>query len=112
MARTITGLAAGAALAALTLHGTPASAEVVPWKAELKAASEVPPNDSQGKGQLEANYDTETKKLTWTLTFSGLTGPVTAAHFHGPADPGKNGPILVPISNARTSPVQGSATLS
>src|SRR5258708_40003769 len=49
--------------------------------------------------------------MTWTLTYSGLSAPATAAHFHGPAEPGKNAGVKVPIPNATASPAQGSATL-
>ena len=53
--------------------------------ADLKAASEVPPNDSKGTGAVTATYDTASKKFTYTITYMNLTGAATAAHFHGPA---------------------------
>jgi hypothetical protein len=99
-------------LAAWAGENLPASAEVVPWKAELSGAQEAPPTPSDGKGTLEASYDTQTKQLNWTITFSGLSGPVTAAHLHGPAEPGKIGPIIVPISGPYVSPIKGTATLT
>jgi hypothetical protein len=95
--------------AAVTLAGQ-ASAEKL--KAMLSGASEVPANTSKGTGTVSANYDPASKKLTWELTYSGLTGPVTAAHFHGPADVGQNAGIAVPISNATSSPSEGNATLT
>jgi hypothetical protein len=76
---------AAAALSALLFMGLPAAAEMVSYKADLKASTEVPPNDSKGTGAVDASYDTTSKKLTWTITYSGLTGPASAAHFHGPA---------------------------
>jgi CHRD domain-containing protein len=82
------------------------------YKAELSAKSEVPPNSSAGTGTADINYDPATKKLSWKLTYSGLTGPATAAHFHGPAEPGKNAGVAVAIPNAGTSPAEGSATLT
>jgi CHRD domain len=81
-------------------------------KATLNGASEVPPNTSAGKGTADINYDAATKKLTWTLTYSGLSGPATAAHFHGPAEPGKNAGVAVAIAGAALSPAEGSATLT
>ena len=51
------------------------------------------------------------KKLTWKGSYTGLTGPATAAHFHGPAETGKNAGVAVPIAPA-TSPLEGSATLT
>ncbi|MGA9007371.1 MAG: CHRD domain-containing protein, partial [Xanthobacteraceae bacterium] len=56
-----------------------------------------------------------TKELTWSGTFSGLTGPATAAHFHGPAEPGKNAGVAIWISEkgkTLDSPLKGSATLT
>jgi hypothetical protein len=89
----------------------PAMAEIVNFKADLKASSEVPPTNSKGTGTVTATYDTSSKKLTWKGTYSGLTGPATAAHFHGPAPVGKNAGVAIPIS-PNTSPFEGSATLT
>lgn len=88
-----------------------AGAEVVKLKAELKGSNEVPPNSSPGSGKAEASYDTETKVLTYIVTYAGLTGPAMGAHFHGPSDAGKNAGIALPFKSAQ-SPIQGSATLT
>jgi len=96
---------------ASALVGGPALAETVSFKADLKAESEVPPSDSAGTGSLTATYDTATKTLSWTGTVSGLTGNATAAHFHGPAAPGKNAGVLVPAPKVTAGPFAGSATL-
>lgn len=85
-------------------------AETVRLRAELKGSNEVPPNQSGGTGMIEASFDTASRALTWEGRHSGLTGPATAAHFHGPADPDKNAGIVVPSPAA--SPIKGSATLS
>jgi hypothetical protein len=89
-----------------------AQAEVVKFKASMDAAQAVPPNDSKGKGTAQLTYDTATKELTWTITFEGLTGPATAAHFHGPAEPGKSAGVALAIGQNPMSPVQGKATLT
>jgi hypothetical protein len=88
----------------------PAFAEKM--KATLDGKSESPPNSSTGKGTADVDYDAATKKLTWKLTYSGLSGPPTAAHFHGPAEPGKNASVAVAIPNPSSSPVEGSAVLT
>lgn len=95
--------------AAVTLAGA-ASADKM--KATLDGKQEVPPNASAATGSADIDYDTASKKLTWKLTYSGLSGPATAAHFHGPAEPGKNAGVMVPIPNATSSPADGSATLT
>ncbi|HEV7637189.1 MAG TPA: CHRD domain-containing protein [Bradyrhizobium sp.] len=98
------------ALGATIAFAGPAFADKM--KATLDGKSEVPPNTSAGKGTADLNYDAASKKLTWKVTYSGLSGPATAAHFHGPAESGKNAGVAVPISNPASSPVEGSATLT
>lgn len=88
-----------------------ASAEVVKLQAELKGSNEVPPNNSSGSGKAEATYDTETKTLTYTVAYAGLSGPALGAHFHGPVEAGKNAGIVLPFKTVQ-SPIQGSATLT
>jgi hypothetical protein len=72
----------------------------------------VPPNATTGTGTADIDYDAATKKLSWKLTYSGLTGPATAAHFHGPAEAGKDAGVEVAIPGATSSPAEGSATLT
>ena len=88
----------------------PAFAEKM--KATLDGKSEPPPNASAATGTADIDYDAASKKLTRKLPYSGLTGPATAAHFHGPAEPGKNAGVAVAIPNATSSPAEGSATLT
>src|SRR5277367_3563534 len=101
----------GTAIAVLLAFGSAGYAETAQFKADLKGSAEVPPNQTTGSGTVTATYDTSTKQLTWDGSYSGLTGPATAAHFHGPAEPGKNSGVAVPITPA-TSPLHGSATLT
>ncbi|HWM46385.1 MAG TPA: CHRD domain-containing protein [Xanthobacteraceae bacterium] len=98
-------------LAAGLLAVAPAAADAVKLKAELKGSNSVPPNSSAGTGSVEASFDTATRLLTYTVTYSGLSGPLVAAHFHGPAAHGKNAGIVVPI-NAAGSPIKGRVTLN
>jgi hypothetical protein len=90
----------------------PATADVIHFSTKLTGASETPPNDSKGAGAAEATLDTKTRKLTWTVSYSGLSGPATMAHFHGPAPAGKAAPVAVPLTPPLASPVKGSATLT
>lgn len=99
-------LALGAAIA---LCG-PAFAETM--KVVLNGKSEVPPNASKATGTAEIDFDPATKKLSWKVVHSGLSEQVTAAHFHGPADPGKNGSVAIVIPNATSIPIVGSTTLT
>jgi hypothetical protein len=98
------------ALGATVAFAGPAFADKM--KATLSGATEVPANTSTGKGAADIDYDATTKKMSWKLTYSGLTGPATAAHFHGPAEAGKNAGVALAIPNATSSPTEGSATLT
>ena len=89
-----------------------AQAETMKIHATLDAASEVPPKKSDGKGTMDGTIDTATKALSYTVTYSGLTGAATAAHFHGPAEPGANAGVMVPIAAPLASPIKGTATLT
>ncbi len=109
MSKTKTVLATFALGAAVAYAG---SAFADKMKATLDGASEVPPVTTAGKGTADVDFDPATKKLSWKLTHSGLSGPATAAHFHGPGEPGKNAGVAVAIPNAASSPVEGSATLT
>ena len=102
----------GLALAMTLGHAGNVRAETLTYKVALKSASEVPPNASSGSGTVDVTYDTQSKKLSWKVAYTGLTGPATAAHFHGPAEPGKNAGVMIPIQNIATSPAEGSATLT
>lgn len=103
---------AALAASAVLVTVAPAFAETVSYKADIKGATEVPANDSKGSGVVDATYDTASKKLSWTVTYSGLTGPATAAHFHGPAAATANAPPVVPLSGSFTSPIKGDAVLT
>src|SRR6202165_394896 len=103
----LTALACTAVLA----FAAPSMAATVNMKADLKAASEVPPTDSKGSGSLTATYDTASKKLSWKGSSKGLSGPATAAHFHA-GEAGKNGGVVIPITGADKDSFEGSATLT
>jgi len=105
-------LFAAAASAALLAAILPSQAETINLTASLKGADETPPNTTTGTGALKATFDTETKKLSWDVTYSGLTGPATAAHFHGPAGPGKAAPVEIPVTGVDKNPIEGSAVLT
>lgn len=101
----------GAAMAAMLV--TAASAGVVKFQTDLAAAEENPPTKSTGTGGATVTLETDSHKIDYTVNWSGFASQVTAAHFHGPADRGKNAGVQVPIGGPNpTSPVTGSATLS
>jgi hypothetical protein len=103
-----TGIA-GFALASFMALGASAFAEEMKFTADLTGGEEVPPVETSATGSADITYDSESKMLSWTTEHSGLSGDVTAAHFHGPAPAGENAPPVVPIEIADLA--EGSATL-
>ena len=100
-------------VSALAFVSIVAQAATVNLMANLKASSEVPPKTGSGTGALTATLDTTTNELTYHVTFDGLTGAATAAHFHGPAAPGANaGPQVAVKMSPIASPIDGTATLT
>lgn len=101
------------ACAGVVAFASPSMAEMMKMKADLKGANEVPPAQTSGTGSVDVTYDSASKKLSWKGTYSGLSGPATAAHFHA-GEAGKNGGVAVPIFQgaAAKSPFEGSATLT
>jgi len=101
-----------AALLAAGCSMNPMGTYAPTFSARLAGTSEVPPNASMGTGTLEARLNTDSRLLKWKVSYAGLTGPVTAAHFHGPAAPGSNAGVVVPFTGALESPITGEATLT
>jgi hypothetical protein len=88
------------------------AADATALSAKLSSASEVPANSSAGSGTMEGSLDQKTMLLSWTVTYTGLTGPVKAGHFHGPAPAGANAGVALGFSGSMESPIKGSATLT
>jgi hypothetical protein len=81
----------------------------------LTGAEQVPPVQTPASGAADLTYDPATRVVTWSVTYSGLSGPATMAHFHGPAAAGKNGPVTIWLSKKGepvASPITGEATLT
>jgi CHRD domain len=89
-----------------------AGATTISVGAKLNAKQEVPAQvvkDAKAKGRFTGKL--VGRKLTWKLTFSGLTGAATAAHIHMGAV-GKAGNVLIPLCGPCKSGVHGKKTIS
>ena len=93
--------------------GTGGSANVSTYNMTLTAAQEVPVNTSTATGNVQVTLNRTTGAVMVTGTFSGLSSNATAAHIHGPAAVGMNGPILVPLTlpAATSGSVTGTGTM-
>jgi hypothetical protein len=79
--------------------------------ARLSGAQEVPPVQTRGNGTATMTLNKATKTLTYSVSYAGLSGPATAAHFHGPAPTGTNAGVAVPIT-VGANPMTGTAQLT
>lgn len=89
---------------------TPAPMQV---SGTLNATNALPTNTSAATGMVTGTYDPSSRVFNYTVTFSGLTGPATMAHFHF-GDPKHTGSITIPIAapSATSGTITGSTTLS
>ncbi len=91
-----------------------AQAAIINWTSSLDEAQEVAPSGSTASGSAFGTLDDTSLLLSWNITWSGLTGPALAMHFHGPAAPGVNAGVQVNVGllSGLTSPSIGSATIT
>jgi hypothetical protein len=102
-------------LAGAALGAAPARAATESFDVTLTGAQQVPPVESSGKGMAKLTYDPATRVVHWTISYEGLSGPVTMAHFHGPAEEGKNAGVALWLAKQGSevaSPIKGHATLT
>ena len=85
------------------------------FKVPLSGAREVPPVETPATGAADITYDPATRVVSWVITYSGLSGPATAAHFHGPAGEEGKAPLMVWMSKQGSpaeNPIKGQAPLT
>jgi len=91
---------------------TAAQAAAVQYKATLGGSQEVPPVQTQGTGSALVNADPATNAVSWSVTYSGLSGPAAAAHIHCGAATGANAGVAVDLGKTLNSPIQGTGTMT
>jgi CHRD domain len=99
----------------IALWAGPCVAAPESFQVPLNGAQEVPPVQSTGTATADLSYDPTTRVISWTITYSGLSGSITMAHFHGPAPAGKNGGVQIGLTkrgSAVGNPIKGHATLT
>ncbi|MDZ7801080.1 MAG: CHRD domain-containing protein [Trueperaceae bacterium] len=71
------------------------------FSADLTTDAEVPAPDLDGatpSGSATATLNEAEDTLTISGDFSGLTGPATGAHIHGPAEEGETEGVVFPLN--------------
>lgn len=78
-------------------------------------AQEVPAAVNNATGTITGSYNDVTNIITYSITWTGLSGTANAAHFHGPAMAGVSASVVIPFTitnNAATGNLSGTATLT
>ena len=91
-------------------HATVYMVNVSLGEAQAIATCNPNPAPAGSAGSGTVTYDDSTNMLSWNISYSNLSGPVIAAHFHGPATPVETAGVVVPISTL--NPSVGSAVLT
>lgn len=66
---------------------------------------------NQPTGHVKASLNTTTHKLKYTIVYGGLSGPVTIAHFHGPAKAKVDAGVLQKIDGPYHSGMKNSVVI-
>lgn len=96
--------AAALSMVAMLAAGAARANEIIHYEADLTG-----PNGA--KGTVTAELEPSEMTFAYRATYSGLSGPATMAHFHGPADPGKDAPPVITVPDPRL-PIGGSVRLT
>jgi hypothetical protein len=88
------------------------AAHLATFTTRLAGTNEVPPVTTMATGTVDAVLDKRTRELRWKMSFRNLSGPATAAHFHGPAAIGANAGVALGFAAPVGSPYEGRATLA
>ena len=98
-------------LASACVLGVSACGQPMTYQAALTGAQQVPSTASNATGTMTATIQPDTRAMTYTVEYAGLTGPATGAHIHAPAAAGVNAPVAIPFESP-ASPIKGGITLT
>jgi hypothetical protein len=87
-------------------------AHLAAFSTQLTGMNQVPAVGTSATGIAYGMLDKNTLLFRWKLSFTGLSGPATGAHFHGPAVIGTNANSTISLKTPVKSPLEGQATLT
>lgn len=97
-------------LCLLSIVSVSAASAASNWVALMNGANEAPtPVATPATGQFEGTLNDTNDAMTFTLTYSGLTGTMTQAHIHRGAA-GVAGPIVYWLANGNVPSVIAGCT--
>jgi hypothetical protein len=97
--------------AALVLGGCGSFYPGDPTEAKPRFAASLA-SESTAKGSLTANYSPSRRLLSWRVSYSGLSSPITWAEFRGPDIEGVDSAIVSINDQIEVNPHPGGATLT
>ena len=101
------------ALVFLTISRAESAADDIIFAANLSPDDQSTPTESPATGYAELRLERATLKLTWKVTYRGLTSKPIAAGLYGPENVGANAGQVVNLgARGLASPIQGSEVLS
>jgi hypothetical protein len=100
-------------LLVLLVSAVPVRAQTLTFTALLTSGQEPPPNtnDSTAFGVAFVTFNADTGEVCFSISYEEfqLTSEETDAHFHAPAPPGVNAPVVIPLPTPG-SPKNGCVT--
>jgi len=103
------------ALMGVALWAGPTLAAPESFQVQLTGAQQAPAVTTDGMGTADLTFNPSTRMLSWTITYSMLSGPVLMAHMHGPAAEGKNAKVALWLTKRGSpvhNPIKGKAKLT
>jgi hypothetical protein len=88
-----------------------APAEILRFKADLTRMTERPRGAERPIGLAQLSLDTDTRILSWRITYAGLSGPVTGGHFETPPEPPEALAMPGQLAPPFISPISASALM-
>ncbi len=100
-------------LSLLTVSRAQTAEDDIVFAATLTPDEQSTPTDSPGTGYAELRLERATLKLSWTVTYKGLTSKIIGVGLYGPENVGANAGQVVNFgAHGLASPVRGSEVLS
>lgn len=96
----------------LTPSASRAADDDIVFAATLTDDDQSTPTESSGAGYAEVRLERATLRITWKVTYKGLTSRITAAGLYGPENVGANAGQVVNLgAKSLGSPIEGSQVL-
>jgi hypothetical protein len=107
----LTAVGAGSYVGSTMWASAASPGRVRPFMSVLTSGQEVPVGTSTAMGVAFLTFEEKSRELTYSITYQGLSGAETAAHFHGPAAPGADADVRVGIDQTGAAK-QGTVVLT